>query len=234
MTVSRSMKRVIGASALPLALLGLVAFAHTPAGRPLLAALSGAAGCPVSLDAGDPARIEAFRLQQLARRRGVLPEASHAALIFELGTTRKPEVLAWSQRVGAQCRATRSGSVLRCSDVPAQALGQALPAPRIDDLHLQFDPSDRLVAVDLFRVGASGSAALAWVDALDRELERRVGKATSEQGEHSGAYLSQRSLNRVARQYSYRNYVAEVSAMNFGTRGVRVREQYQWLAPGGV
>jgi hypothetical protein len=232
MIVSFPIRLLVQVGLVLLALFGLVAFAHTPVGRPLLARLGAAAGCPVNLDAVDPAKVEAYRTQQLAQRRGVTREASHAALIFELGTTRRADVLAWSQRSGASCRAMRQDSVLQCHAVPAEALLEPATAPRVDNLHLQFDSRGRLVAIDLFRMGGSGSAALAWVEARDRDLEQRVGKATSAQGEHNSDYLGARSWNRVAKQYRYRNYVAEVSAMNFGQRGVRVREQYQWLDTG--
>ncbi len=36
----------------------------------------------------------------------------------------------------------------------------------------------------------------------------------------------------VVRQYNYRDYVAKATLLNFRRRGLRLREQYQWLAPG--
>src|SRR5262245_31056900 len=78
-------KALIGAATLLALATGIVGFAHTRAGRPLLAWLSGAPGCPVNHGQADPASIDAFRVQQLARRTGRVQARSHRARSFELG-----------------------------------------------------------------------------------------------------------------------------------------------------
>jgi hypothetical protein len=213
-----------------LGLFGVVALAHTALGRPLLGLLRGAPGCPVSLDAVDPAKLEAFRSRQLREHRGVLAPAGHPALHFELGTTRRADVLSWQARTHASCRSLHKDTVLRCAGVPAAALDQP-GASTIDNLHLQFDQEQRLVAVDLFRAPGDSRSALHWLDTLDRDLTTRVGRATTTLGEWSPSFLEQHALQRVAREYRYLDYVAEVSALHLGDSKVRVREQYQWLAP---
>jgi len=40
-------------------------------------------------------------------------------------------------------------------------------------------------------------------------------------------------VTRVERAFRYSDYVARVSAMNYGNEGIRVREQYQWV-PGSA
>ena len=196
--------------------IGLIAFAHTPAGGPLLNALRGAPGCPVSLDQADPAKVEAFRVAQLERRDGSSAAASHPALAWQLGQSRRSDVV--PTLGGAEClRSTRDDSVLRC---------QNLPQPG-DDLHLQFDAQDRLVAVDLLRAPSDGSKALIELERREHELQTRVGAATSRSGERNPAYLSS-ILRRTASEFRYQRYLAKLSAMNYGKRGIRVREQYQW------
>ena len=39
-------------------------------------------------------------------------------------------------------------------------------------------------------------------------------------------------VQTVVRTYGYRDYVATAMLLNFGKRGLRLREQYQWLPPG--
>jgi hypothetical protein len=195
--------------------IGLIGFAHTPAGRPLLQALRGAPGCPVSLDQADPAKVEAFRVAQLERRDGSSAAASHPALAWQLGQSRRSDVV--TTLGGADCRSARDDSVLRCKNLPESG----------DDLHLQFDAQDRLVAVDLLRAPSDGPRALVVLERREQELQARVGEATSRSGQRNPAYLSS-ILRRTASEFRYHRYLATLSAMNYGKRGIRVREQYQW------
>jgi hypothetical protein len=212
-------------------LFGLIGFAHTEAGRPLLNVLRGAPGCPVDLAALQPDRIEASRAAAIAKRRGPAHESSRRALAFTLGETPKAHVLAYLSEHAVPCEDKQQGTVLRCTGAPSELSPGG--APRIDDLHLQFDAAERLVAVDLYREGTSSCAAVAWVAEMDERLTRDVGPATGKHGEVSETFLEGGTLRRASNQYRYQGYVAEVSATRFGSRGVRVREQYQWV-PGGA
>lgn len=211
-------------------LFGLIGFAHTEAGRPILNALRGAPGCPVDLAALAPDRVEAARIVAIAKKRGAAAELSRRALGFTLGSTSKADVIAYLSGHGVACDEQREGSVLRCKGAPSELSPGG--APRIDDLHLQFDAAERLVAVDLYREGTSSCAAIAWLGTMNDKLTREVGPATGRQGEVSEAFLESGSLRRAAQQYRYQGYVAELSATRFGERGVRVREQYQWVPEG--
>jgi hypothetical protein len=228
MTIGRVLRaRWLRWSALAtLASFALIGFAHTPAGRPLLNALRGAPGCPVDLSQGDPAVLEAHRIAALELRRGEQREASSPALGFELGRTHKADVLARMKAGGVSCEAMRGGSALRCTALPASFSTGGAPA--IDDLHAQFDASDRLVAIDLFRAGSSSDHALRWLGTLSRELGTQVGQPTASRGARTATELNQ-YLGRAVVEYRYRGYVAQLSAFNVGKRGVLVREQYQWL-----
>src|SRR5690606_13153525 len=138
----------------------------------------------------------------------------------------RADVQAWATRAPADCRETRKGSVLSCS---APAGPNELP---IEDLHLQFDAGDRLVAVDLFRSQGCEQDAIRHLQRLSRHLEGEVGPATATRGELSSDYLAD-SYRRAAFEYRYRDYRAQISAPNLGARGIRVREQYQWAPSSG-
>jgi hypothetical protein len=192
----------------------LVGVAHTKVGRPLLGLMG--AGCPVDLDGVDPARVESHRQQELGRQLGELDALSHPALEFVLGETSRAEVEAWRQRSGAECQDKRGGSALECT----------LAAP--DNVFLQFDDG-RLVALDAFTTTASAEQAMAEVAALRDRLVTKVGVVSAAYGARSADELGARTMAHAAVEFRYRRYLARVTATNFGSRGFRVRQQYQWL-----
>lgn len=215
----------LGWSVLALSTLtGLIGFAHTPAGRPLLQWLASTAGCPVSLDAGDPVVVEAFRQRQLAARRGDTTERSRPALHFELGQTTRAAALN-AMGGAAHCEWTREQTVLRCVDAGVRLADGA----QIADLYLQFDSSGVLVALDAMHAELDADTALQRLQQRRTELDQRVGPATHQQGVVSAQALMEGPLRHNAIEYRYRGYVARVSAINMGSRGVRLREQYQAL-----
>ena len=216
-----------------LALTALVGFAHTPLGRPLLAFMPGmadAAGCPVIANV-DPRQVEKFRIAQQKKRRGERAAGGVPALDFELGRTTRAEVDSWIAARGAPCKSERAETVVRCVDVrPATATAD--PAAPIDDLHLQFDGSGRLVAADVQRRGFAGAPAVAYLETLAAKLGRIVGPPTKSSGTRDAAYLDEHPFARVEVEYRYHDYLAQLSVTSFGRGDVRVREQYQWLPPG--
>jgi len=228
MKVARAWLKVAAALA-AFALLGtaVIGVAHTPWGRPLLklpllSALAKRAGCPVGKI--EAAAFEKVRTQRLQGDVGARQAKSHPALGFVLGQTERQDVQAWAQREHARCQAGFVASVLECENVTSPS------APKIARLRLQFDEQARLVAVDLFR--NEGEAELVRrFEQLARELDRGVGPATAAIGTPALAFVKSSPLQTVMRTYGYRDYVARVTLMNFGKRGLRLRETYQWLAP---
>lgn len=220
---SRWVKALLGLAAVSLLILGVIGFAHTEAGRPLLAYMPWAPpGCPMGFDKVDPAFVEGFRKKTLAERDGQDQAKARPALNFELGATTEADVKAFVATQGDRCELTRQGSVYNCKGV------QIDDGPAIDDLHLQVDAAGRLVAVDAFRSGADADASLAHYDRQGKNLVGRVGPVTKEFAT-SVEDLKARSYRRAAREFRYSGYVATVSVMNYGKRGLRVREQYQYL-----
>lgn len=219
LTLSRRMKRaLIGSVGAVAGLVGLIGFAHTPAGRPLLALLTGAPGCPVNLEQASPEKVEAYRVSQLARVAGSETARSHAALDFELGKATKSQVNGWIANRGT-CNEKRSGSVISCTN-----LGE------YRDAHFQFGADDTLVAVDLFHTTSDASRALAKLTSVRQKLEKTVGPPTLSSGEATVANLDAGPMRRVGYEFSYRDYVGKISALNMGKRGISVREQYQWAS----
>ena len=115
--------------------------------------------------------------------------------------------------------------MLECENVSSPG------APLIESLRLQFDSKQRLVGVDLFRADPEGSALVGRFRALQRELDERVGPATSSTGTPTLAFVRKSALQTVVTTYGYRDYVATAMLLNFGKRGLRLREQYRWLPP---
>ena len=212
------MKRAIPKAACWLALgsvglVGLVGLAHTPWGRALLAVLPSAPGCPIQ-DLG-PQELETRRIAWVRPRAGTSPSPARPALGFELGVSRKRDVQAWLDRHGATCSSARHETALACK----------MP----DDAYFQFDPQGRLVAVDVLRAPRSAVEALALVGEVEHDLSNKVGAATSSRGQRSAAFLASQPYQQLALEYRYTDYVGRIAATNLGSRGLRVREQYQWL-----
>jgi hypothetical protein len=202
-----------------------IGVAHTPWGRPLLKLplmnlMAKNAGCPVGTI--EPAAFEKVRTERLRGDVGTAEAKSHPALGFVLGQTRRADVDSWVARERLSCKAGFVSSVLECTDVEPRE------EPKIARLRLQFDDQARLVSVDLFR--NEGSAELvARFERLEQQLDRAVGPATGSVGTASLAYVTSSPLQTVMRTHSYRDYVAKTTLMNFGKRGLRLRETYQWL-----
>lgn len=206
---------------------GLVGFAHTEAGRPILAWLSGhgvTGGCPLGLDQVDPAAAEAYRVKQLDKSDGKVAARSSRAMGFALGSTTRADVGLWIGAHAATCEAARAGAVLKCSAY-APVVGGAREAT---DLYLQFDRDDRLVAIDVMHLPTAADAAVRTFVAATAALEQDVGPATAARGEVEAGWLGGGAMRHAAREFRYAGYVATVSATNTGKAGVRVREQYQW------
>jgi hypothetical protein len=170
MMTMRFRRLVIGVGMASFAV-GAIGALHLPAFRPALAWVARAAGCPVSLDGADPAALEAHRSSVARARSGAEKAQSRPALGFELGRASRMDVERELENRGAECESLTKGAVLRCR-VPAtdDHTGEL-------DAHVQFDPSHRLVAVDLWRTARSGEDALRL---FEREIERLRQEAGAE------------------------------------------------------
>ncbi len=230
MNIKRALIRTtVGLAAFSAVATAVIGVAHTPWGRPLLklpllSAMASQAGCPVG--SIEPAAFEKVRSTKLKSEVGSDTAKQHPALAFTLGKSSRADVERWTKTQNANCKAGFVASVLECSDVAAPG------APTIAKLRLQFDEQERLVSVDLFRSTGTPESLVGRFVQVGEELDQRVGPATSSVGTPTLEYVTKTSLQTVVRQYNYRDYVAKATLLNFGKRGLRLREQYQWLAPG--
>ena len=91
---------------------GFIGFLHTPAGRPLLAALG--VGCPVKRVT--PAQAEALRQRGLSGLRGARPAPARPALGLSLDVSTEKDVKAWASRAHLECAVVNRGlRQLSCS-----------------------------------------------------------------------------------------------------------------------
>jgi hypothetical protein len=225
---STLLKAAAGVGAATFLATAVIGVAHTPWGRPLLklpflSSLAQRSGCPVG--SIEPAAFEAVRQNKLLGDVGDATARAHPALGFTLGQTQKSEVERWVASTKASCKAGLVASVLECENVTNPG------APPITNLRLQFDAQERLVGVDLFRADPEGSALVGRFQALQRELDESVGPATKSVGTPTLDFVKKSPLQTVVTTYGYRDYVASAMLLNFGKRGLRLREQYRWLPP---
>jgi hypothetical protein len=228
---ARARKIAFRAGATAAGILLLVGILHTPAGQPLLARLSGGGGggCPVGLANATPEKLEEARVAGLKSvPRGEARAPVRPALRFTLAATKRATVEAWVKANHLACNEEVAGTALRCLDVDARLAGSA-DSPRIADLFFRFDPNGGLVALDAMYAGTSADEAARAFASAGQRLTRDLGSAGVVNGESSATYLASVALAQTSLEYRFADYAVDVTATNFGERGVIVREQYRAL-----
>lgn len=215
---------------------GLMGFAHTRAGRPLLAKLGflAPAGCPIAVANADPVALEPRRTAALVARRGEAEAQARPALGFALGSTRA-EVDAWRSSAGVTCREELRGALLQCEGVSPASLpggaGASLGTTPLDQLTLRFTPQGSLAGVALQQHAPSARAAAESVGAIEQGLRDAVGEPTETKGARTEDHLG-RPLATYESARRFSDYVADVSAVNLAGRGILVRLQAQAIPKG--
>lgn len=217
-----------GAAAL---FVGVVGFAHTPAGRPLLAALGRVAhgGCPLGYDrAATPADREraarAFAKAHPAERRAL----SRPALGFVLDETTSDQVLARMSAHGVTCRTSRGMADLTCNGVPASALPGASPGPATRNLWFTFGERHQLLSVvALSRAPEAAPISDAFLT-TERTLGQLAGAASVTRGSGDPDSLAAGTLARASAEFRFANYYAAAQASNLG-HGFLLTEEYRSL-----
>lgn len=214
----RPVKVLIGAGAGLLAAVALVGGLHHPAARPLLAWIG--VGCPAQ---ASPTDVESARRATARALRGVEPATQRPALGFVLDEASRDEVTAWAEAHALDCALKREGTVLLCANVPAELLGHAGGA--VDDLSFAFEPEGlRLVTVSALRNRLDPESAAAGMRAAVGALEPSLGRG-ERHGEMAADYLGASPMRSALVEYRFRDYIAQVSALNLGERVV-LREHY--------
>ncbi|HEX3770370.1 MAG TPA: hypothetical protein VHV30_05880 [Polyangiaceae bacterium] len=210
----------VTAAALAVATAGIGAL-HMPFARPLVMKLG---GCPMAGVKMDVETSEKARAIAAAAEHGAAPAPARPALGFALDATTLADARAWAQRSNLDCDEPRPG-LLACTDVPAAALGEA-GAERVKDLELQFSQEGRLVNMTTWRDHMSPERASTTARAIVASLGAALGPGDAN-GAFDAAHLAAppaHSMSSVS--YRFRDYVAEVTAMNAPSGGPSVREHY--------
>lgn len=198
---------------------------HLPMARPLLAWIG--VGCPAK---ASPEEVEAARREAASAARGPTWAKARPALGFTLDRTTKAEVEAWAKAAGLSCVDAERGTVLRCSQVSAAALGgdasERAPAGPVDDLSFAFSAQElRLVTVTTLRTKLSADQAASALEAISGALGAHLGEPGRRLGQATAGYLAGGALRTAMVEYRYQDYLATVSATNLGDR-VALREHY--------
>ncbi|MEP7052247.1 MAG: hypothetical protein ABJB12_17915 [Pseudomonadota bacterium] len=228
------MKRVlarvltIGAATGALAL-GVVGFAHTSAGRPLLSAVMRVAhgGCPFGYDQTlSPAQRERAQLSFAITHRGERRARSRPALGFLLDRTTHSEVVAQLAAHGIACAPGKGMSDLTCLEVPSQALPNAEGPAR--NLWFTFGVRQQLLSViALSRAHDADTISEAFV-ATRSTLDDQAGTVTKTGGDSDPLVLTQGALHQASAEFRFHDYYALARATNLGQSFV-LTEEYRSL-----
>ena len=232
--IPRFVKTTIGSAvALAFAFFAIVGFAHTKAGRPLLAMMGrhGGAkvGCPLGYDvAATPQEKEAARQRFASAHHGDARASGRPALGFTLDVTTRADVMVWAASNGVTCKKPRSGADLDCAGVPDALLPEASRGVGVRNLWLDFGAKDTLISVIAVRRDASADVISATFGAVTDDLAKEAGPASSVDGEATALRLSSGLLQQASAEYRFRNYYALTRATNMGD-GFVLTEEYRSL-----
>jgi hypothetical protein len=196
---------------------------HAPPFRHLLMRLG---GCPMLGARMTPEQMDNARRISASAYRGEVAAPVRPALGFVLDVTTLADVHAWESREKVACEDERAGLVT-CARVPPTAFGSPAAQVPIDELALGFDAHGRLVNVTTLRSHLSpADAAHASLD-IGTVLEASLGSAGKRTGAFDTRRLSRAGIDSLATvQYRYRDYFADVTAMNLPESGPSIREHY--------
>lgn len=216
-------------------LVGVIGFAHTPAGRPMLGAMGrmfrGGKACPLGYDrAASPQMREQGRARFAATHRGQDVAAGKPALGFVLDRTTKADVLSFMTAHGITCLTGTTTADVVCEKVASDVLPSEFRANPTRDLWFNFGVQNQLislVAVSRDAAAPEISAALAQVTGT---LERQAGPVTRTTGGADARSLAAGSLRQATKEFAYADYYARARATNMG-QDFLLTEEYRSLAP---
>ncbi|MGH7271535.1 MAG: hypothetical protein ACREJ3_13985, partial [Polyangiaceae bacterium] len=183
-------------------------------------------GCPMAGAHMTAKEMEHARHMGLADHRGTVAAPSRPALGFALDATTLADVHAWADRAGVDCKDKHPGLVV-CAGVNPGTMGLDPAEGTIDELALGFNTRGLLVNETTFRSHLSPQVAASAARDIVSSLVAKLGPAKESAGAFDAARLSSPSATSISTvSYLYRDYVAEVSAMNLPNSGPLIREHY--------
>jgi len=235
MTVNHSkrpiVRALVGLGGLLALFVGVMGFAHTRAGRPLLALIGRAVhpgSCPLGYGRkATPRQREEAASRWAATHRGTRPAPSLPALGFALGHSRRADVLSAMAAHGVDCGPGAAADLV-CRQVPAVALPGAAGGPA-RELWFTFGAHDQLLSlVALSRDSRPGAISDAF-SLVTAQVTRAAGPPTHAGGEAGPAYLAAGALRQSSAEFRYSNYYALARATNMGN-GYLLTEEYRTVA----
>jgi hypothetical protein len=231
--MKRALARVLTVGAASAALLvGVVGFAHTSTGRPLLGAVTRMAhgGCPFGYDKPmSPAQRERARAQFASKHRGERPATSRPALGFVLDSTTREQVIAQLSAHGVACTQGKGLSDLTCNGVPSSALPGTPTSTPPRNLWLTFGSRQQLLSVIAVSRAAEPEAISDAFKAMHGKLAREAGAATATHGNAEPQALAQGALHQASAEFCFSDYYALERATNLSKDFV-LTEEYRSLA----
>ena len=175
--------------------------------------------CPLGKSLSADA-VEASRLRGMAAIKGRELAAVRPALGLKLDTSTELDALEWGKLLKLKCEVLiRGGRFLKCRDSQTQGV-----------FTLAFNPSGKLVAIDVFRRKISVKSIGPLLDDLADGLRHQLGDPHVSEGSLTKTYLMPPETPQVMKtayvQYHYSNYVAQLTASYLPWSGLTVHEQY--------
>lgn len=213
------------AGAITIAFVAFSVLVHIPAGRKLLAPLFGES-CPFPAGQVSASDVEAARVSAVRATSGTMPAPSRWALGFELNRSRPADIQAWAARVGATCKDSREGALIKCLDVPSTAVPPGLPGPVVNEVVFAFEPKGMtLVNLTTYVHNAPEAVAALRMKGLRDHLRKVLGPG-EERGEFDEGYLSRGDMQTLVVTYRFADYQADLTASRMRPGQVIVREHY--------
>jgi hypothetical protein len=233
---SPRLRRAAGVAAgFLLVLIGLVGFAHTAAGRPLLRVLAlsrgAAAACPLGFDRqARPADREAARARFRESHRGQDRALGRPAWGFVLGQTTREGIVASMRSAGITCRVSRGPSDLTCDGVPGVPSGGAGGGRQVPtrDLWFTFGERRQLISVVALSRDPRPEIISAEFSRVTDELRRGAGRGTPTVGDSAPASLAAGLLRQASAEFRFSDYYAIARVTNMGD-GFMLTEEYRSL-----
>lgn len=133
-----------------------------------------------------------------------------AARFFELGVSRRADVLDWAATTNLTCERKAMGRHVSCDG-------------ELGEVEARFDGRGQLVSMEIRRWMADGEAEELY-SSTAVNLEEAVGPPTSTVRDDR---FVRHAYERTERHFDYRGYEATIIATHFGKRGLQVLERYR-------
>lgn len=207
---------------------GLFGFLHTPAAQriPFIQeATSSILGYSCVSEKMSFEELSSLRSRAISHLQGIQYAPSRPALGLILDQTTIREAANWLQEKGLSCRhGVNAYAFIKCNKVPASVLAES-SANLIDEMTLSFNSKGRLVSVNLLRRKLTASDGAKIIGDISHSLKTRLGNPTKIFGDIDVKTFT-KAMNSVSIEYSFKDYLAKVTASYLPWSGVVLYEQY--------